>query len=177
MKAWHLFSITALAFGASTFILPNIALAQPRELTSFGASTPTVEQIVNAARRDEFEAKNVRPGQAVPKKALDLELTFETNSAALTAKAREQLQNFGAALNSPDIKTMRVLLEGHADARGSDEYNKVLSEKRAKAVQDYLAAQNVDPSRFQVVGVGKEGLKDPANPASYRNRRVEFVFN
>ena len=67
-------------------------------------------------------------------------------------------------------------LNGHADERGTREYNLALSERRAKTVQDYLTVQGVDASMLEVIGYGEE---KPANGASTEeawaeNRRVEL---
>jgi len=69
-----------------------------------------------------------------------------------------------------------VIIEGHADPRGGEEYNLELSRRRAVAVRDYLVAQlGDDPKQFEVVGFGPSRLMDTKNPTAKVNRRVEFV--
>ena len=64
---------------------------------------------------------------------------------------------------------------GHADARGKEDYNANLSDKRAQAVMDYLVDEHdIDPDRLEWTGKGESEPYDPANPDADVNRRVEF---
>jgi len=101
---------------------------------------------------------------------------FEFDQSALTQKARDTLQgNAEIIMESP---TMQVLVEGHCDERGSNEYNISLGEKRAQAVIDYLTNLGVKRSRLEMKSWGEERPLDPGKSASaYRmNRRAEFVI-
>lgn len=71
---------------------------------------------------------------------------------------------------------LEFVLEGHADERGSTEYNLHLGERRAMAVRDYLVKGGIDPSRLKIVSKGEEDPTDPAHTeeAWAKNRRVEF---
>jgi len=73
----------------------------------------------------------------------------------------------------------RVTVEGHCDERGTAEYNLALGERRATAVQRYLAANGVDPSRVNTVSYGEERPVDPGHNESAwsRNRRAHFVVS
>lgn len=100
---------------------------------------------------------------------------FQFNSTDLTPEARVIIDRVAAVLNHELMRDQVIQIEGHADSVGSDEYNLVLSEKRAKAVRDYLVqARGVDPARLRYVGKGEREPFDPSNPASSINRRVEF---
>ena len=70
-----------------------------------------------------------------------------------------------------------MIIEGHCDERGSNEYNLSLSEQRAGGVRDYIAAYGIDPARLQTRAFGEEKPADPGhNEEAYRlNRRAEFV--
>ena len=70
-------------------------------------------------------------------------VTFEFNSAQLTPKARQQLNELGRALNYAVLKEQRFNIAGHTDNQGSDIYNQRLSELRATAVVRYLV-ENYD---------------------------------
>ena len=72
---------------------------------------------------------------------------------------------------------VRVTIEGHADERGTREYNLALGDRRANAARDYLQTRGIAPTRMQVISWGKER---PANPASNeeawaQNRRAVTV--
>lgn len=71
---------------------------------------------------------------------------------------------------------LRIRVTGHADERGSDEYNLALGMKRAVAAKDYLVRLGVDASRVEVASLGREVPIDPSpNEAAYaKNRRGEF---
>ena len=102
-------------------------------------------------------------------------LTFETGSSELTDQSKAALREFGKAFKEY-IPGVAVIIEGHADPRGGEEYNLDLSRKRAAVVRDYLVAEfGNNPKQFEVIGFGQTRLMDPANPAADINRRVEFV--
>jgi OOP family OmpA-OmpF porin len=78
-----------------------------------------------------------------------------------------------------DNKTFRVEVEGHADSTGPDDHNQTLSEKRAAAVLDYLAAHGVAKDRLSSKGFSSSVPIDTNATVAGRenNRRVEFVVN
>jgi peptidoglycan-associated lipoprotein len=71
-----------------------------------------------------------------------------------------------------------LLVEGHADERGTREYNLALSERRAKAVEDFLSASGVSSFNIEVVGYGEEKPVDNGSNESawLQNRRAELFF-
>ena len=101
-------------------------------------------------------------------------VTFEFNSSELTAQARQVLDQLSSALRSQDLAGSRILIEGHTDTVGGAEYNHGLSEQRAEAVGRYLASQQVDPSRLQMLGKGESEPLEVDGTAAV-NRRVRVV--
>lgn len=71
-----------------------------------------------------------------------------------------------------------LLVEGHADERGTREYNLALSERRAKAVEDFLSASGVSSFNIEVVGYGEEKpIDNGSNESAWsQNRRAELFF-
>lgn len=110
-----------------------------------------------------------------PRKAsIDIRVLFETGSATLRPEARTQLDELGRALNSEKLKSHRFRIAGHTDASGHARLNKALSWRRALRVADYIVSTHgVDRARLEVVGFGEERLRDPLQPNSAVNRRVE----
>ena len=105
------------------------------------------------------------------------DVLFDFNKATLKPGAREKLAKVaGIVLAYPGL---RLALEGHTDSIGSDEYNMVLSEKRAESVRDYLVAQGVPAASTTAQGFGKaDPVVSNANAAGrQRNRRVEMVVS
>jgi len=79
---------------------------------------------------------------------------FAYDSSALDGEARANLQRQAAWLNN--YPQYAVMVQGHADERGTREYNLALGERRANAARDYLVAQGVSPSRVSTVSYGEE---------------------
>jgi len=112
-----------------------------------------------------------------PKPTIDLhEIYFEFNSAAITADAKPQLRELGAALCDPRLKGSTISIGGHTDAVGSDAFNQVLSERRAAAVKSYLMDNfKLSSANLHTVGYGKQQPKNRADVFAPENRRVEIV--
>jgi outer membrane protein OmpA-like peptidoglycan-associated protein len=107
---------------------------------------------------------------------INLKIEFEYDSDQPTTVGLNQLATLAEALKDPSLRSFRFMLAGHTDARGSDEYNQKLSERRALAVERYLVGNSkLDPSLLHAVGFGKKRLLDPDDPMNARNRRVEIV--
>jgi len=86
---------------------------------------------------------------------------FATNKSSLTTAARETLRKQASYLRKN--KNLNVTIEGHADERGTREYNLALGERRANAARDYLMTYGISGKRISVISYGKE---KPVNPAS-----------
>jgi outer membrane protein OmpA-like peptidoglycan-associated protein len=82
-----------------------------------------------------------------------LDVLFETNSATLTNASYPELDRIAEALNS--TPHLSAIIEGHTDSTGSAEHNLALSERRAGAVADYLAGQNINRNRLRPEGFGE----------------------
>lgn len=102
---------------------------------------------------------------------------FGVDSSTLDEKARQTVERQAAWLQQ--FPTVTVTIEGHADQRGTTEYNLALGERRASAVKSYLTSLGVEPSRVLVISYGKERLADPADTeqAYALNRRAVTVVN
>lgn len=112
-----------------------------------------------------------------PRKEIYLDpVYFDFDSYILRADARDALTRNFRWLS--ENKLTRVIIEGHADERGSDEYNLALAEKRAIAAKRYIETLGVNPDRLQTISYGEN---KPAMAGHYetswaKNRRVEFVI-
>ena len=100
---------------------------------------------------------------------------FATNETILTTASRETLRKQAAWLRQNSNVT--VVVEGHADERGTREYNLALGERRANAAKDYLMTYGVSSDRIKVLSYGKERPVDSgSNPLSWsKNRRSVTV--
>ena len=107
---------------------------------------------------------------------IDLEITFDYNSADISAKSLQSVQALGRALTNPDLKGSTFVVAGHTDAAGSESYNQDLSERRANSIKRYLMDNyHIASSDLVTVGYGKTKLKDPNQPMAEVNRRVQVV--
>ena len=106
---------------------------------------------------------------AKDKAKIDLEINFPYNSATVTAKAEPQLKELGTALNSDALKNAVVVISGHTDAKGSDQYNQLLSQRRAEAVKAYLVQKlHVSAENLTTAGYGKRDLLEQGRPLCRR---------
>ena len=100
---------------------------------------------------------------------------FATNESVLTTRSRDTLRKQAAWMRKNSDLTF--VIEGHADERGTREYNLALGERRANAAKDYLMTYGVDGNRLSVISYGKERPVDSgSNPLSWsKNRRSVTV--
>ena len=100
---------------------------------------------------------------------------FATNESILTTKSRDTLRKQAAWLR--ENPSVSVVVEGHADERGTREYNLALGERRANAAKDYLMTYGISADRISVISYGKERPVDSgSNPLSWsKNRRSVTV--
>jgi outer membrane protein OmpA-like peptidoglycan-associated protein len=135
------------------------ALGQPQAATR-SLSLPTR----GLARRQASESDQ----------SVNLNIPFELNSAALKPQASEQLKQLQLALSSPSLGGNRFVVAGHTDAKGSAEYNKQLSLRRAETVKRFLVEKGINPARLNTIGYGSDKLLAPDHPDDPSNRRVEI---
>lgn len=105
-----------------------------------------------------------------------VEINFASGSATLTSDDKAKLDQF-AGLITKKFGNYKFQVQGHTDNVGAPATNKSLSEKRAKAVQQYLVQQHgIDPGRLQVVGYGETRplASNASKQGKARNRRVQF---
>jgi OmpA-OmpF porin, OOP family len=109
----------------------------------------------------------------VKKASASMLITFETSSAELKPQAKKMLDSLGKAMTSDKLSNFRFAIEGHADPRGGEEFNRELSQKRAEAVVSYLTENHhIDASRLRPVGKGQSELVNLNQLDAPENRRV-----
>jgi OOP family OmpA-OmpF porin len=114
------------------------------------------------------------PQEDVPATALSAPVQFEFDSTVILSEAREQLDAIAEGIKLLPA-SRPVVIEGHTDAAGSDEYNRQLSRRRAAAVKQYLAQRHgIAPQRLRDVGLGERQPIDGLHPLAPDNRRVQF---
>lgn len=104
------------------------------------------------------------------------DVLFGSGSANLDGDGRATLDQVADVIN--DYRKTAVVVQGHTDAAGSEESNQNLSERRARAVENYLTNRGVDPGRMTALGFG-ESAPMASNSSAYgrqRNRRVDVLL-
>jgi len=177
-----------MAFAADDVTEDQIlkALAPKKPLTrSLSAATPApnpeegrfVSTLRNRTTRSLSSGEREQIAAiAQDKPNIDLEITFDYNSANISQRAQPAVQALGKALSNPDLKGSTFVVAGHTDGVGSEAYNQDLSERRADAIKRVLVDEfNISGADLVTVGYGKSKPKDPAAPLDPSNRRVQVV--
>ena len=118
------------------------------------------------------------PGRRLAKPSIDLGIRFEFDLARISAASLVQLGEVAKALLSPLLQGLRIMVEGHTDAIGSDGYNLALSERRAVSVRQTLTEPfAIRPERLAIRGMGETAPVDTNQTPEGRrhNRRVTFI--
>ncbi len=151
-------------------------------LGAAAAEDPTHEEMVCALNPDckaPFVDRRLRGVTSTPSTrpalSFDITLNFAFDSAELTDELRVKLDKVAKALTDPSTENYDIIVSGHTDAVGSNEYNQSLSERRAEAARNYLInRQGIDSKRLIAKGYGKSQLLLPSEPTNELNRRVQF---
>ena len=159
-----------LAIVAATFLLAACETASQvsGDSASTSASSTASSSSSSASAEKSSAEKLAQVGDTV---------NFDFDSAELTVSARSTLNRQSAFLSvNPDLT---IVIEGHADERGTREYNLALGERRASAVRDYLVAKGINAARIRTVSYGKErpAVSGSDDAAWAKNRRAATVPN
>jgi outer membrane protein OmpA-like peptidoglycan-associated protein len=162
---------------------------KPKGLTrSLSGPAPTAkaisaedQQFINSLRTKRTRSLSAGERQKVAtltkeKPSIDLTINFEYNSANITGQAQSTVNELGKALADPQLRGSVFLVAGHTDAKGGDDYNQKLSERRAEAIKRFLNEKyGIQAENLVTVGYGKTQLKNADNPTADENRRVQVV--
>jgi len=163
-----------------------IGCAGRRQVTAPEAKAPAeiqkeeVREVIPPAGEEEISPEKAAREGAFP--AVE-ELPFEFNDALfdfdkynIRPDARVVLDSTAEWLNNH--KDLNILIEGHCDERGTNEYNLALGEKRAKAAKGYLISKGIAPDRMSTISYGEEKPLCTAHNENcwQRNRRAHFVI-
>lgn len=165
---------------------------EQRLLRELACRTPRAAAPVTAADEEErvlLETLKNRPARATTpiernnlknlaqnKPSIDIEINFDFNSDKIGASAIGPLVRLGRTLSNPELTGYFFLINGHTDAKGGDQFNQDLSERRAEAVKRVLIEQfKLSASTLIAVGYGRTQLKNRTDPLAGENRRVQIV--
>jgi peptidoglycan-associated lipoprotein len=153
-----------------------VAPAAEPNADSLAAEQARLEAERLAAERARLEAERARL-EALINQIMSEDVYFDFDRSELTEKAKELLAQVGELLIKEERFT--ITIEGHTDARGTEDYNFTLGAKRAMKVKEFLVAYGIDAKRMESVSYGKEAPKvEGATEEAYtQNRRANFRVN
>ena len=174
-----------LALIAAGLFLAGCASTAPEEDTSTDSSIDAAEVVVEAPKEMPVEIQPtitggekvmISKGPGMGTETLDGTFYFDFDQAIVRRTGHEELNKHANVLSSDS--DLRVRLEGHADERGTREYNLALGERRANAVRANLVAQGAARSQIEVISYGEEKPANNGHSESSwaENRRVEIVY-
>jgi peptidoglycan-associated lipoprotein len=149
----------------------------------FAAVVMAALAIAGCAKQQQVDPNAAAGGAAVPGSQQDFVVNvgdrvfFETDSSELTPQARETLDKQAQWLGN--YSRYAFTIEGHADERGTREYNIALGARRAQTVRDYLVSRGIPAQRMHTISYGKERPVAVCNDISCwsQNRRAVTVLN
>ena len=166
-------TITEEATGTSGASATSSSAASSSEASTASSSSSSSSASASAASAEATALEKAR-GELM---SIGDTVLFAFDSSQLSSDAMATLDRQAAFLNAKP--SYRVKIEGHADERGTREYNLALGERRASATRDYLVARGVDGSRIRIVSYGKErpAVVGSNEDAWAKNRRSVTVLN
>jgi peptidoglycan-associated lipoprotein len=177
MRATSLLLVLATA-GLAAACGGKPAPEQPAPEPTTAPAPPPAAPVDDSAERDRLERERMAREAAEKARAVAADLAaminFEYDQATVRSTDQAVLDRKAAILGAnPNV---RLQISGHADERGSDEYNLALGNRRAAAAKRYLENKGIDASRMEVVSYGEERpLNAGHDEAAYaQNRRDEF---
>ena len=142
----------------------------------------TVEEpsdfVDEAPVREEFPSDMEELNRYVQSKGYIRDAFFNYDEASLDAAAQSALSASATWLKSPEGSGYNLLVEGHCDERGTEQYNLALGDRRANAAKDYMVTLGVDASRIRTVSYGEERpFEEGHNDSAWsQNRRAHLVL-
>jgi peptidoglycan-associated lipoprotein len=182
MKKILVVLILVLAIGCQKkYTKPSVEEAPP-------PSEPSVqEEVMQPEQPEETKIEEMDIAKEEPVAEMDMSLAekaqsvfndvlFDFDKYDIKPEARPTLDAIASLLN--DERSAKIIIEGHCDDRGTNEYNLALGERRAKSAKNYLVSRGVSPARMDVVTYGEEKpLCTAQNKTCWqRNRRAHFLL-
>lgn len=167
-------AVFALALGGCAKKAPAPAPAPAPAAQEGPAARPVDTEAEERARREAEEAMRRAEALERARAAIQANIYFDFDKYHIRPDQRATMDAKIPILRANPA--LRLRIEGHADERGSVEYNLALGMRRANSAKQYLTAFDLDPSRFEVVSYGEERpvCTEAHEGCWWRNRRAEF---
>ena len=153
---------------------PTVTTVTPLETKQKAAEIKPEERITEQ-RLAKIETKE-EPSKYIEEKGLFEDIHFDFDKYDIRSDDRPTLQQIASWLVKNT--SVKLLIEGHCDDRGTNEYNLALGDRRAKATRDYLTALGVASNRIEMISYGEEKplCTDKTEECWAKNRRAHFVL-
>lgn len=179
MRKLLFFVLMAIILGSFTIGCPRPIKPEPE---AEKPARPEVSGVPRVKDKGEIVSEPIYPlevAEAIAPQELSIvelkDVFFDYDKYDIRPDGRVVLDSVAPWLLKNNL--VKVLIEGHCDERGTNEYNLALGEKRAKAVQDYLISKGVAPNRISTISYGEEKpiCLEHDETCWQRNRRARFV--
>ena len=162
-----------------------VNMVRADEVIMFTDQVPTPDELAGALFPDKAEGEPVkiktrslqfgRKARLSETTGVGMPIRFDLNSADIKPESKPYLDQIGMMMQMEKLANEKLLIEGYTDALGPEQYNAVLSRKRAQAVKNYLLGKfNISPERIIVSGKGESAALPGTKPTDPMNRRVQF---
>ena len=163
---------TASVFAGASLVLLGACASRPAPITEGTTTTETVDEEVRTVDTGNVDDASV--GQIVQTPALGDRVYFDLNGDALDTDDQSLLRQH--ALKYTSDPSVRILVAGNCDERGTREYNLALGERRAAKVKDYLVSLGIAPNRIDTISYGKERpIAAESNEQAWAMNRNGFI--
>jgi len=170
------FTSSSLSHAGSDAVIYRGAAPEAGELADilFPKKQPKTRGIKTRGIRFKDESGGAEAAAPAPQ-GFGFNIEFAFDSVDVLPSSRPYLDRVGEMLKLEQAAGQAIIVQGHTDARGSSEYNRELSVRRAEAVAAYLESQHgIESRRLQVAGLGESSPLASTDPEDAANRRVEF---
>jgi len=161
-------------------IINSLTADIPKVKTRSLGENKTRSVKVVAHENNQIIHKEITVADDAKTQSVNLKIEFDLNSFSIRPDSYGLIDKLGKALTSDNLKEKAILIKGHTDSDGKDEYNLVLSLNRARAVKSYLVEHfSIPESKLKIYGYGKTmPLLPDINPVNKQiNRRVEIAVD
>ena len=137
---------------------------------------PEIEEPAEDVVESDLPSDIMELNEVVRERGLIGDVYFEFDQSNLSEEARQRLANNAQFMRENPEYVFRI--EGHADERGTNDYNLALGNRRASSAADYLVSLTIDPSRLETLSYGEERpfCTESTESCWQRNRRAHFVI-
>jgi peptidoglycan-associated lipoprotein len=157
-------------------VAPKTAAVQPAPIPETKVASPSTDFVSPKADNDDVGNDPLKATQLADQKGWIRDAFYAFDSSTITPDSEVNLDTTSKWLR--DHRRFDVLIEGHCDERGTEQYNLALGERRAWSAKEYLAARGIDPAAMKVISYGKEKPFDAGHDeaAWSKNRRAHVVL-